>query len=373
MRAERPRIMFSRMNMRPIKITIIILSLHFVISSAFAGPQTPPIKLGFITDLSGIGSYWGTQARVGVEIARDEINANARNLDVVFGDHTFKPTTALSETQKMLDADNVDALWVEFAPTAVASSSAAAKKHKLFLNNSAATSILESNPYAFKAYLDYERGCREIGEAWKRQGVEKAGMIKLGAEFAELCLKGARSVYPDLTVMPYDFSDDVSTQVLRMKSEGREAIFNVGLEADMLNMLKACRNQNYHPKIGVAEPDGLTPLIIKSYPEMLKGVAAFGFPPIEPAFLEKLSNRLGIRELKTPEAAAMAYTHVRQIYSAISKCPKREISCVTDAMAASPPDSTMRFVAWQDRVANYDFSIKEWDNGRLVDLKRESL
>jgi branched-chain amino acid transport system substrate-binding protein len=355
--------------MRAQNILILLLALQFGTTVAEAAPELPSVKLGFITDLSGIGSSWGSQARIGAEIARDEINAANGRLEVVFGDHTFKPTTALSESQKMLDFDNVDALWVEFAPTAVASSAPAAKKHRLFLNNSAATSILEHNPYAFKAYLDYERGCREIGEAWKRQGVTKAGMIKLNAEFAELCLKGAKAVYPDLTVTSYDFSEDVSTQVLRLKSEGSQAIFNVGLEADMLNMLKVCRNLNYHPKIAVAEPDSLTPLVIKTSPDMLEGVTSFGFPPVDSAFLDKLSKRLGSKDIKTPEAAAIAYTHVRQIYAAISKCPNREIGCITASMAASGPDSTMRFRAWKNRTADYDFSLKQWKEGKLVNLK----
>ena len=363
--------MFTFKTMRK-SVIILTFTILQIVATTAAAPESLPVILGFITDLSGIGSYWGIQAKVGIEMARDEINAANGHFEVVFGDHTFKPTTALSEAQKMLNVDNVDALWVEFAPTAVASSVAAVKRQRLFLNNSATTSILESNPYAFKAYLDFERGCREIGEAWQRHGITKVGMLKLNGEFAELCLKGAQSVYPDSLVMSYDFSEDVSTQVLRMKSEGREAIFNVGLEADMLNMLKACKNLNYHPKIAVAEPDALTPLVIKTYPDMLEGVAAFGFPPIAPNFLARLSTRTHTIVPKTPEAAALSYTHARQIFAAVSKCPDREIRCITDAMASSHPDTTMRFVGWRNRIADYDFRVREWKGSKLVDFEGET-
>ena len=354
--------------MRRIQLLALLLVIQAVVTPAYA--DTPPtVKLGFITDLSGVGAYWGTQSRVGIEMARDEINSKGGNLVVEFGDHTFKPTSALSEAQKMLELDKVDALWVEFAPTAVAASSAATLRKKLFLNNSAATSVLKSNPYAFKAYLDYERGCREIGQLWKSRGVKQAGMIKLNAEFAELCLRGAQSVFPDLKVVSYDFSADVSTQVLRMKSDGISAIFNVGLEADMLNMLKACRNLDYHPQIAVAEPDALTPLVIETFPDMLEGVAAFGFPPIDAAFLARLSEKLGTKTPKTPEAAAMAYTHARQIYTAVSSCPDREIACITARMANIGADSTMQFVGWKNRIADYNFRLKEWQGGKLKVVK----
>lgn len=337
--------------------------LFFHLFSFTAGAETPKVRLGFVTDMSGPVSYWGKQAVLGLQLAKEDIEKEGGSLEPVLGDHSFKPTAAITESQKLVALDNVDALWVEFSPTAIAASHIAVTAKKLFLNNSAATSILKTNPFAFKAFLDFERGCAAIAEHWKSKGFSKIGMLKLNAEFAELCFRGASSVYEDILVMPYEFSESVSSQVLKMKAAGVEAILNPAFEADMLNLMKAMKVINYHVPIGVSEPDSLTASVKTQYPEMLEGVTSFGFPHISKAFLSKFAKRFPENALVTVEAAAMAYIHARQIFNAVSSCPEKEIACIMDVMEKSQPDPTLGFIRWENRIAVYQFLLKEWRNG----------
>lgn len=347
---------------------LLLVILLLTSSSSYASPAS--VKLGFITDLTGIGSYWGTQSQRGVTLAQREIQKEGGDLEVTISDHTFKPMVALTETQRLIHVEKADALWVEFAPTVVAASGAVAQAHKLFIANSAATSILKTNPYAFKAYLDYERGCAAIAQHWRSQGLRKIGMLKLNAEFAELCLQGAIKEFPDLTVMTYEFGESVKSQVLILKAKGIEAIFNTALEADMLNTLKALRELNYRVRIGVSEPEGLTDQVRSHYGDRLQGVTSFGFPPISEEFKTKFKASYPDAPSTALEGAAMAYTHSRQIFAAFKMCPTRGIECVAERMASSPPDPTLQFLRWEKRIAVYDFTLKEWQNGNLVTLRR---
>lgn len=344
-----------------------ILFLFLLLANALdAGAAPVQVKLGFVSDLTGIGAYWGTQAQRGLELARHDIGLQGGVLDLVVADHTFKPIVALSEAQKLINLDKVDALWVEFAPTAVATSDVAARAHKLFINNSAATSLLKTNPYAFKAYLDYERGCKAIAHFWKSRGLLKVGMLKLNGEFAELCLRGALAEYPKLMVLSYDFGESVSSQILRMKSKGMQAVLNPGLEVDTLNTFKAMREINYHVPVGISEPDGLSDQVRMEYSDMLEGVTTFGFPRISDEFKSKFRARFPAAPTDSLEGAAMAYTHALQIYSAFQSCPDRDVDCVVKQMSVSPPNPTLQFLRWESHIAVYDFTLKEWHNNELI-------
>ncbi len=346
---------------------LTLAAAAIIVSNAYASPDS--VKLGFVTDLTGVGAYWGTQSQRGIALAQREIEKQGGSFDVTISDHTFKPMVALTETQRFLDVTKADAIWVEFAPTVVASSGAVAKARKLFIANSAATSVLKANPFAFKAYLDYERGCAAIAHFWKSKGLRKIGMLKLNAEFADLCLQGARQEFPDLTVMSYDFGESVKSQILSLKSQAIEAILNTALEADMLNTLKALRELNYHVPVGVTEPEGLTDQVRAQYADMLQGVTSFGFPPVSDEFKEKFRVAYPDAPSTALEGAAMAYTHARQVFAAFQNCPGRKIECIAERMGSSPPDDTLQFLRWEDRIAVYDFTLKEWRNGSLVTLK----
>ena len=186
------------------------------------------IKIGVITDLSGYGAFWGTQTLLGAELLKEDLKQEGLDVDFIFGDSAFKPSQAVSEAQKLIAADNVDALFAEFSTIVNAVSPIARRSKRILMGTCGAKSFLESNPYALKTYLNYEKGCKQIGEYWKNQGLKNIGILRVAAEPGELCLAGAKSEFPSIMEGVFNASEDVSSQLLRMRAAKAQAIFSSG-------------------------------------------------------------------------------------------------------------------------------------------------
>ncbi len=338
-------------------LAAVILSAALSAFTLRAEDAPRQVKIGFISDLSGIASAWGTDARRGAELAAAEHSAA-----LVVGDHKFRPVDALSEAEKMLSFDKVDALFVEFSPTAIAASEASKKARVLMITNAAAVSHLASNPYAFKTYLDYEAGCAAIARKWKEKGLTRFGMLRASAEFGELCHDGAASEVGAPITMDYQVGNGVDTQVLALKRAGVEALFDAGLTQDLDNALTAMARLNWRVPIGNSETDTISGDMLAKHAPALEGAALFGFQAVGEPFLARFDER----KMKRPvdaSAAALAYVHVGQLIDAVSKCPSRDIDCEVKALASDGPDRTVGFLGWHDRRAQYQWKLSEWHAG----------
>ncbi len=89
----------------------------FVLLVMFAShswADTPPVRIGAIYGFTGFANVWSLQARRGIELARDEINAsggiNGRQLEIIFEDSGTTPTGGVSAFNKLVQSNHVDAL-----------------------------------------------------------------------------------------------------------------------------------------------------------------------------------------------------------------------------------------------------------------------
>jgi branched-chain amino acid transport system substrate-binding protein len=89
-----------------------LLVLLVFVSSASAEPA--PVRVGAIFGLTGFANVWSSQARRGIEMARDEINQdggiNGRPLEVIFEDSGTTAKGGVAAFNKLVRIDKVDAL-----------------------------------------------------------------------------------------------------------------------------------------------------------------------------------------------------------------------------------------------------------------------
>ena len=89
-----------------------LLALLVFVSSASAEPA--PVRVGAIFGLTGFANVWSSQARRGIEMARDEINQdggiNGRPLEVIFEDSGTTAKGGVAAFNKLVRIDKVDAL-----------------------------------------------------------------------------------------------------------------------------------------------------------------------------------------------------------------------------------------------------------------------
>ncbi|MFB6246491.1 MAG: ABC transporter substrate-binding protein [Candidatus Pacearchaeota archaeon] len=334
---------------------LVILVVALLIIFSGGNNKQDNIKIGVITDLSGPASYWGESTVVGAKMAAKELRNKGHNVELVFEDAQLSSEKALSAAQKLINVDNVDAIYAEFNPASTSVGSFVRGKDVLYVYDAAIVSPLENNPNAFKTYLDYEKGCRKVAKEFKQEGIKKLGMLKVNQEYGELCLDGAEEVYGEnLFVESYNLGQkDLSTQILKLSEQDVGAIINVGFEGDTLNTLRVLKEQGLDIRYGTVE-DTITENVESKYPEQLEDSITFGFRDPSENFTKKISDE----DLSTNYGAALAYTHIRQIGNAFSECGEK-MSCVRNEMKKSGQDGTIGFKGFENRIANLSMSIKE--------------
>ena len=341
-----------------IVLIIIIVGLWYYSSKPIAPVQTEPVRIGIVTDLTGPAAYWGESTRVGAEIAQKELEAEGYKVNLIFEDYQLDATKSVSAAQKLISIDNVDAIYSEFNPAAIAIGSFLKDKQILHIYDAAPVSPLVMSPNAFKTYIDYQSGCRLVAQKFKDEKIKKVAILMPKIEAGELCLDGAKEVYPDLIAEQYVLGEtDFRTQILKIKNGSAGAVINVGFEGDTLGTLKAMKELNYSAKYGTVD-DTITDQVKAKYAKELKGAWSFGFGQIDPSFETKLKVATP-KPLSSEYGAALAYTHLKQMVKALDKCPK-DLTCVNREIAISPADGVIGFRGFKDRIADIQLQLRQY-------------
>ncbi|MFA5966933.1 MAG: ABC transporter substrate-binding protein [Patescibacteria group bacterium] len=337
-------------------VMIIILALSFDSAKDDSKTENKLIKIGIVTDLTGQAGYWGESTRAGAELAKTELAEEGYKVELVFEDYQLDPAKALTAAQKLINADQVDAIYAEFNPAAITISSfLKEQKPILFVYDAAPESPLQTSPYVYKSYLDFHKGCHELAQTFRDQGIDKIGLLKLNWETTDICIKGLEEVYQKdkIVTEAYNFGDaDVHTQVLKLKNQNVGAVVNVTLPAETLTSLKAIKDINWSVPYGT-ETDAIIPDIEKIYAKELKDAEIFGFKPVDASFVQKLD-----KDLISYEGAALAYTHIKQMAKAIGQCDQ-DMDCVVKKMDSSPASSAISFNRFINHIANFDLVVNK--------------
>ena len=340
-----------------IAVGVIVLTWITVVSMGLTGQvsKKETIKIGIITDLTGPAAYWGESSRVGAEIAAEEMRKEGYDVELIYEDYQLDATKALSSAQKLVNIDNVDAIYAEFNPAAISVGSFLKEKNVLFVYDAAVISSLEGNDLAFKTYLDYKEGCKQVAEEFKEEGVNKLGVLKVNLEVGDLCVEGVKEVFPKAEVESYNLGEqDFKTPLLKLTTKGIEAVTTVFFEGDTLNTLKVLREQDLNIRLGTVD-DSITEKVRQMYTQELQGTLSFGFRDVSPEFKEKIKDK----KLATEYGAAITYTHIKQMVSSLDKA-KGDKKKLISKMENSLADDTIGFKGFTNHIAELEMKIKKY-------------
>ena len=317
-------------------------------------------RIGFITDLSGPGSYLGAPALRGATLAVEDLQRAGISAKLIVEDHAMDPARALSAAQKLIQLNHVDMLYSEFSAPSVAVSAASKNARLLMLYDAGAASPVRDNPFAFKLFLDFEEGCALLARHLKDRGVGRLGMLKVSVEAGELCSAGAKTVFPDLTELPFNRGESIAAQVFMLKRKGAEVVFNVAYEGDLVNMFKEMIRLHYLPWIGTLRETWLALEAQRNLPPSgLRGVT-YGFKRQPAEFIAALQKRFPGSDAKIGiDHAALAYVHLRQAGAALKACARGDSACQVQKLAQAGSEAAFGFHRWDDRAARYEITVQE--------------
>ena len=242
-------------------LALATLSLTATLASAQQGISKDEITLGSIQDLSGPLAGFGKQARMGMQLAVDEINEqggiNGRKIKLLVEDSGYDPKKAVLAAQKLVNQDKIF-MMVGHIGTAQKMAAMPVQFEKNVINFFPITAAREMYEpfhklkYSFAAtYFDQMRNA--VPKLVKEKGAKKVCTIYQDDDFGLEVLRGGEA---GLKTLNMEFAEktsfkrgatDFSSQVSKMQSSGCEMIVMGTIIRETIGTIGTSRKLGYNP------------------------------------------------------------------------------------------------------------------------------
>jgi branched-chain amino acid transport system substrate-binding protein len=218
-----------------------------------ARAQTPTIKLGVLTDLSGpYKDIGGTLSTDAARLAVAEFGAKGFSVEVVQADHQNKPDVGAGIARQWFDRDGVDVILdVPNSGVSLAVSGVAKEKNKIFLVCNAATSDLtgsKCNANTIHWVFDTWMLAHSTGGALVKAGGDSWFFITADYAFGHALqrdttqfITAAGGKVLGSAAYPFPGTNDFSSYLLQAQSSGAKVIGIANAGADTVNSIKQAK------------------------------------------------------------------------------------------------------------------------------------
>ncbi|MDK6080042.1 ABC transporter substrate-binding protein [Massilia varians] len=247
------------------KRTALALAVAFVAMSAQAQISGDVVKIGFITDLSGV--YSDVDGNGGAEAIRMAIAdmggaINGKKIQLVVADHQNKPDIAASRAREWFDQQGVDLLiGGTNSGASLAMAKVAAEKKKVFIAIGSGTAQLtneQCTPYTVHYAYDTVALARGTGAAMLKQGGKSWYFLTADYAFGQSLEKDTADVVKAGGGMvvgsvkhPLSASD-FSSFLLQAQASKAQVLGMANAGGDLINAVKAANEFGLTKKMKVA-------------------------------------------------------------------------------------------------------------------------
>lgn len=134
-------------------LVIVLLLLVALPVAVHAGPSE--LRIGVVAPLSGKSARYGQFIREGLELARDELQARARKVELIYEDDQCLPALGVTATNKLIEIDRVNAIYGGWCSSVVLAQAPIAERHGVLLMASAiAPQIKHAGKFVYRMQPD---------------------------------------------------------------------------------------------------------------------------------------------------------------------------------------------------------------------------
>ncbi|MBU0636402.1 ABC transporter substrate-binding protein [Candidatus Micrarchaeota archaeon] len=360
-----------------IGIIVLIVIIFFAVFLLQSPIGEKVYKIGAIVPLTGPGATLGVPFANGMSLAVEEINqlggVNSYKVEILFEDSKLEGKASADSANYLLNVENPDVFSVMFHLPAQSVSPILMEARKPVVYEAYTRSILESNPYSFKADFDSLTGCEElIRYAKEKEKYYNLGVLMSRVEYNELCLEGIKKIEPNVKEYWYTFGEkDFRTLLTKANEENVDALVTIGIDFEYINMFKQLTELNYPIKMicAIASECIFPGVIQESSPEVLNGTISIDFVPTnisETEFAEKYSNKYPNPSFTDYAWGAIGYEEIQYITEAMKKCEPGNSDCLTEELKKVKDYKTViNTKGFKNRVLQlttkiYEFKDNEW-------------
>ena len=220
-----------------------------------ARAQTPTLKIGVLTDLSGpYKDLGGPVSTICAHLAASDFGVPGKgfNVEIVQADHQNKADVGAEVARKWFDQDGVDVITdVPNSGVSLAVAGVAAEKNKVFLANGPATSNLtgaKCNPNTIHWVYDTWMLAHSTGGALVKSGGDSWYFITADYEFGKALQRDTTSFVTaaggkvlGASQYPFPGTTDFSSYLLQAQSSGAKVVGLANAGLDTVNSIKQAK------------------------------------------------------------------------------------------------------------------------------------
>ncbi len=231
----------------PLLVVLTVLSL-FALLSWLLGLQggKEGLRIGYVAVLSGpAATAWGFYGRDAVELAVDELNEQGFKVEVVWGDSAAKPEQGVTEFKRIAELEEPDIFIVDASGVARAVAPLADTYEKPVVFGAVAVQgITKGSNYLFRNFYLCKDSAPVLAEGAYSEGVRKVSILSANEPYAQSCNELFAKRFEQLggeVVGDEKFSmsdTDFKTYITKIKSQDPDAVYVVGYEKWLLEIVK---------------------------------------------------------------------------------------------------------------------------------------
>ncbi len=144
-----------------------------------ANLSAEPLKIGVLLPLTGDFSFFGDQAKQGIELAVAEINKDEQKIEIVYEDSQCLPKSALNGFNKLVSLDKVDYILGPACTGSILTIAESANKMKKYVLALLDTNrpVANAGPYIYSLGYSSEEEAEIVADYMWEKGIKSAGII----------------------------------------------------------------------------------------------------------------------------------------------------------------------------------------------------
>ena len=278
------------------------------------------IVIGVVGVMSGPYAIWGENLREGATLAAETINekggVGGHRFSLLFRDDEANPTKSVTAVTELIERQKVDGLVASATTGATLAILPYIAKARIphFLASSSGTNIdPRLNPFTFKTVQSDSLLAKEMARYLvKDRKFKKIGIFHVADGFGNNLKTFYTSALSELGIPPASVQSinngetDATSQVLRLRQDGVEAIMVGALEPELATLLRSMEKIGFSvPAVSsdISVTGSFFNLMANKIPDFLFAVRGRGLTysaqqPLGPqvkGFVARVNRRLGIR------------------------------------------------------------------------------
>ncbi|MEK7579429.1 MAG: ABC transporter substrate-binding protein [Patescibacteria group bacterium] len=316
-----------------------------------APTETGPIKIGFISPLTGNAAVIGVQQKNAIQLAVNEINSSGgvrgRLLEMIYEDSMCDAKEAVSAVRKLIDVDGVKIILGDVCSAATLSAKSITEENKIIVFTwGSSPEITNQSKYIFRNSPSDDAAGSNLATVVYEMGFKTVGIITLNADFTNAFFGPFELAFTNLggtiTTKEVNVPDttDFRTSVLKLKESNAEAIIVLGTEPKSTGiMVKQIRDGGLQQQLFSAYAFSSPVAAEVAGKENAKGLIFIDAPKLSSEvssaknFLEKYVAEFGESPQGSEFYAGAAYDSVYIISDALMECAEHDSDCIKKTLS----------------------------------------